>query len=351
MARGARPRRLRPRLAPARAWPGPFPRRGDGRGGAAAILPGVTHLSALHSEAGADGIPEWVHLVPSGTFSGQDGRGPYRLSEPAAVIAASMAAGKLPIDENHATDLAAPRGEPAPARGWIVEMQGRADGLWGRVEWTDSGRALMADQSYRGVSPVFTHDKQGRVTRVLRAALTNTPNLGALATLHTQQDAQMDFPRMRTLLGLPADADEAAIFAAIEARNAAQEQATALQAQLTALQAAAIKPDVVVALQAQVATLQAAQARATAVAAIDAAIAAGKPIAPLRDHYIARHMADAASVAAELDKLPSLHAGGMDKLLSAQAGDDSGLSAEQMSVARKMGVDPKKLAQQMKGNC
>jgi len=40
----------------------------------------------------------------------------------------------LIIDENHATDHAAPHGLPAPSRGRIVEMQGRPDGIWGRVE-------------------------------------------------------------------------------------------------------------------------------------------------------------------------------------------------------------------------
>lgn len=48
-------------------------------------------------------------------------------------IRASMAAGKLPVDECHATDKAAPDGRQAPARGWIVQMEVRADGLWGRV--------------------------------------------------------------------------------------------------------------------------------------------------------------------------------------------------------------------------
>ncbi len=67
---------------------------------------------------------------------------------------------------------------------WIGELQARPDGIWGRVEWTESGAALMGDKAYRGISPVFTHSKDGAVTRILRAALTNTPNLSQLATLH-----------------------------------------------------------------------------------------------------------------------------------------------------------------------
>ena len=137
------------------------------------------------TDATDDSPPEWVHLVPAGTFHGVDGRGPYRLHDPDAVIKASLAGGKLPIDENHATDLAAPSGGPSPARGWIVAMEPRPDGIWGRVDWTEAGAALWADRAYRGISPVLVNDKSGNVVRVLRAALTNAPNLPQLTTLHS----------------------------------------------------------------------------------------------------------------------------------------------------------------------
>jgi phage I-like protein len=83
--------------------------------------------------------PEWIQLLPAGSFHGRDGRGPYALSDPAAVIDATMAlrmpAG-IPIDYDHATDFAAPQGNPAPAAGWITEFAIRDGALWGRVEWT-----------------------------------------------------------------------------------------------------------------------------------------------------------------------------------------------------------------------
>jgi phage I-like protein len=124
--------------------------------------------------------PEWIELVPAGKFSGRDGRGPYYLEHPEEVIKATQAlqldAG-LPIDYDHATDLAAPQGQPAPAAGWIKELVARDGGLWGRVEWTEHGAAAIATREYRYVSPVFEHDGGGVVMRVLRAALTNNPNL------------------------------------------------------------------------------------------------------------------------------------------------------------------------------
>ena len=307
-------------------------------------------IASLHTAlpVDGDGAPAWVQLVPAGTFSGADGRGPFRVTNAAALIAASMAGvGRLAIDENHSTDLAAPRGEPAPARGWIVELQQRPDGIWGRVEWTESGRELMADKAYIGISPVFETDKSGRVLRLLRAALTNNPNLTQLATFHHQQGHTMDLVTLRTHLALPADADEAAIVAAVQ-RMAAE--ATANAARVTELQArltTAVSTDVVTQLQAQIATLTAAAAKDKAVAFVEGAIKAGKPIAlPLREHYIARHMADAAAVEKEINAMVSINAGGVVVRHDPQDGD--ALSDTDQAMCKRMGLDPKKFAERRK---
>ncbi|WP_029004798.1 phage protease [Azorhizobium doebereinerae] len=91
-------------------------------------------------------VPERVNLVPAGTFSGVDGRGPHTLADATTVIAASVtAAAKLPIDENYATDLAAPAGEPSPERGWIAAFEAVGGAIWRMVEWTEAGRAPLAD--------------------------------------------------------------------------------------------------------------------------------------------------------------------------------------------------------------
>ena len=320
-------------------------------------------VSSLNSLGGIGDVPEWVLLVPSGTFSGRDGRGPYVLSDPAAVIRASMAEGRLPVDENHATDLGASSGAPSPARGWIAELESRADGLWGRVEWTDGGRALLKDGAYRGISPVFVTGRGGRVERVLRAALTNTPNLAGLATLHQERNS-MDLTRLCVSLGLPADADAAALGAAVDAliseRSAHAAALGALgqhfgvaadgSAILQAAQAraqTAVSPALVVELQAQLATLTAERARDRATAFVDAAIRAGKPIGPLREHYIGRHVHAADDVEKEINALVSIHAGGASAQARAarhDAADGDEPTELEARVAKKMGLDPKKLA-------
>ena len=162
--------------------------------------------SAPAQGEGAAAAPEWIELLPAGVFYGRDGRGPFRLDDPAAVIASTTAlqmnAG-LPIDYDHATDFGAPEGRPAPAAGWIRELEVRGGAVWGRVEWTARAASSIVAREYRYVSPVFQFDpKDGVVTRLLRAGLTNNPNLHltAIAASHTAaannetKDEHMEFP-------------------------------------------------------------------------------------------------------------------------------------------------------------
>ncbi len=135
-----------------------------------------------HRGAGAN-APEWITLIPAANFKGFDGRGPYRLDDPGHVVAATeemiarhMTAG-LPLDFDHATDFAAPEGRQAPAAGWIKQVRAVNGAIQGRIEWTPKGKAAVEAHEYRYVSPVFEYDDDGNVVRLLRAALTNNPNL------------------------------------------------------------------------------------------------------------------------------------------------------------------------------
>jgi phage I-like protein len=100
--------------------------------------------------------------------------------------------GKLVLDENHSTDLAAPKGGEAPARGWIVELQARATASGAG----SSGRRPAARRSptseYRGISPVIAHLKDKTIVAIRRASLVNQPNLEGLTALHSEE-TDMDF--------------------------------------------------------------------------------------------------------------------------------------------------------------
>jgi len=108
-----------------------------------------SHSTALPAPSPeAPGAPEWIQLLPLGTFSGRDGRGPYHVNDPEAVIAATReyhGNTDIPLDYNHQTEFASQNGKPAPAAGWIKELETRPDGIWARVEWTEAGARAVAE--------------------------------------------------------------------------------------------------------------------------------------------------------------------------------------------------------------
>jgi phage I-like protein len=316
--------------------------------------------------------PEWLHLLPAGQIRTVDGRGPFRVANATAMMSASIPAGhKLPLDENHATDLAAPKGGAAPARGWIVELQPRADGIWGRVEWTGEGRRIVEDQQYRGVSPVIAHSADGTITAIRRASLTNTPNLTGLTTLHAEEH-KMDFRAwLIETLGLAADADDEAIKSALNKKLEPGEKGdvpAALQSALAPiaalvgvsatadaaavlvgvqqLKAGADQDGVITGLQSELTTLTGkfntlldSTTRKDAETFVDGAIAAGRVgLKPMRDDYVSMHMENPARAQKLIGGMPILKGGAMlGGIPSADAKD--GLSEADLQVVALMGID------------
>ncbi len=152
--------------------------------------------------------PAWVHLLPAGEFSGRDGRGPYQTN--AKSILAEFAAWGMPLalDYEHQGINSADNGKPAPAAGWITELESRKGEIWGKVEWTDTATGMIAAREYRYLSPVFDYNTQGAVIRIVGAGLTNNPNLYLTAIAkrdaHTQEKAMNDLTeRLCYMLNLP----------------------------------------------------------------------------------------------------------------------------------------------------
>jgi phage I-like protein len=310
-------------------------------------------------------------LLPAGaSITTVDGRGPYKVADPAALAAFSMqaAGGPLPIDENHAIDLAQPRGGPSPARGWIVDIQAHADGsIWGKTDWTESGAALMADRAYRYLSPVIIHSADNQITRILRASLINRPNLHGMAALQSETDMDL-LAKLKAALGLKDDVTEEGTLAAVKELKSS----TALQAALAPIATAAgLKGDAdATAILGAVTTLAAGSGKdsATAITAlqaelttvttklnalttdgskkaatiyVDGEIARGRVgVKPLRDHYIAMHAVDPARVEKEIGALPILGASGALVTPPAEVKDGKvALNADQLKVANLLGVD------------
>ncbi len=208
-------------------------------------------LPVFPSQGG--GAPEWVELLPAGPeVMGRDGRR-WVFDDPERVAAASLdgsdpdlssAKKEIPIDWEHATEIKAPQGEPAPAAGWITALEVRGSSsqgaLWGRVEWTERGREAVASREYRYLSPVFLHEKEpgGRIVRLLSAGLTNSPNLRMTALSReggaqyiparagAREETDMVAEEIRAALGLSEDATAEQAAAAVNALK--QERDTAL---------------------------------------------------------------------------------------------------------------------------
>jgi phage I-like protein len=321
----------------------------------------------------ADGAaPEWIHLLPApadGLVRTSDQRGPYTMASFAEIIANTFAArDAFEIDTNHASFLAAPRGEAAPAMGWVREMQARADGLWGRVEWTDEGRKLVVGRAYRGISPVVMHDASKKITSLANASLVNRPNLPGLAALHAEETSMNFMEQLAEMLGLPATATQEQIIAALEGKMAAKTEGAdapdmAMQAAMTqigtalgitggstaaiiAAAQATAKPTELLALQSEIAALTTqlngvsdGRARDTATAFIDGAIRKGHAgVKPLRDRYIAMHMADATGTAELINAMPCLTGGGIAQLAPASDGTTAALNAEESSITKMLGL-------------
>jgi phage I-like protein len=88
------------------------------------------------------------------------------------------------FDYNHGTTLGAEATpEQSLAAGQFVP-EVRNGELWAKdIKWTDRARSFLAAGEYRLFSPYFTHDKEGRVERLINVALTNLPALDGIPAL------------------------------------------------------------------------------------------------------------------------------------------------------------------------
>lgn len=291
---------------------------------------GTTDTTAPADHSGE----QWVHLVPAGTTTGRDGRGPYQLDAQAVTASFAQHGADLPVDYEHQSLGAVAKSGPVPAAGWITAVEPRADGLWGRVAWTAQASQLLRDRAYRYLSAVFDHLPDGRVIKLRGAGLVHSPNLpiqaaasqvvaGAGASISstnpatavtaaqgkTTMNIEEMLERLRYMLNLPTLTDAAGVLAELdklkvklgtaESTVAAQSQqlaelqtaVTAAQSAQTAAQASAapnpaqwVPMGQYQAVTAQLATMQATQATSAVETAVTAAMSAGK-VAPAQKDW------------------------------------------------------------------
>ncbi|MDG4811665.1 phage protease [Hydrogenovibrio sp. 3SP14C1] len=163
-------------------------------------------------------VPDWIELIPAGDLvTGRDGRS-WKNTNPQKIIQSFVDnQADIPVDIEHATELKAPQGDPAPAIGWIKALEIRDGAVFGRVEWTESGRLIVASKQYRYLSPVFLFTKdEFEIVRITSVGLTNNHNLFLKSLNHSQhQPEETSMKWIAKLLGLPEDATQEQITKAI----------------------------------------------------------------------------------------------------------------------------------------
>ena len=281
--------------------------------------------------------PGEIKILPAGEYTGRDGRGPYRMDDPAAVVTESERyhdPKAIVVDYDHQSDYAAVPGVGgrAPAAGWIRQLVARDDGIYAAVTWTDGGRRAIEADEYRYLSPVFEHDKSGRIHRILRVGLTNNPNLDLPALTAATQGATMPSPadpaaltaQVCAALNLPADTADTAVLTEIRTVAAASAEAqralddiraalglagTATPAELvTAAQAAVGKSgelaEKVAALDGMLAQIAGERVDERATATVEAAIDKGQVLPGQRDWALSYAKSDPSGMAAYLASQP-----------------------------------------------
>lgn len=295
---------------------------------------GVSYVVAPPKPGEAFVPPEWIQLTPRGEVAARDGR---RVSfDPERLVEAFKAGGvDLPIDFEHETEFTATLGA-RPARGWIVELQARAEGLFGRIEWLADAIQALTARSYRYISPTLYTDADKKTARMLKAAaLVAAPALAGLPALASAQSGDPDMLKdVLVALGLAETATVPDAVTAIATLKAGDPTLFVPKAQhdelVTALAAANARLD----------GIEQASATARRTALVDDAIKAGKLAPAARDQYLALAATAFDQTKAAIEAMPVLLKSGVDKQADADPvqGVEGQLSEEESQIVARLGI-------------
>lgn len=361
-------------------------------------------IAVLSSEfaAGAGG---WQRILPAGSFSARDGRGPYIVGDRAAmeaIVAQSRTyhgETDMVVDYDHqALAVMEQSGKTAKAAGWVKGLEVRDDGIWADIEWTAAASASIGAKEYRYLSPVIPHDAKGNVRMILGVSLTNVPayHIEAFSAAQTSpQHRNEDMDKILAALGLAKGTSEDAVLAALNALLASvsaiaaaagmakdtkpdEIEAAALSAiadrkrlveasgvagdakiddavaALTALKTKGdpdptkfVPIDQVSALQSELKALRDDMTDGAAEAAVDKAMKDGKLAPALRGWGIAMFKADKAKFDEFIGAAPELTERQL-KPAPKPGEQTAALTAEQSAVAKALGIDPKNYVETLK---
>lgn len=350
-----------------------------------AVLSATTNANvgfASLSLAFDDQSDGWCHLLPAGHFSAVDGR-PFDVPGGQWVINAEIASRLIQYAKNSANDLVVDyehqtlnkeqNGQPAPASGWIKDMEWReGSGLWIKPQWTSRAKEFIKGEEYRFLSAVFPYDKKtGEPLYIHSAALTNRAGVDGLQDLealsanilnqHPQETPPMNETMRKLLakLGIEladgekmTEAQEAAALSAVDAALAKADETDGLKTQVAALSAQDNKVDpakyvpiaAVEQLQQQVAALSARTDANELEQTISSALEDGRLLSAMEGWARDLGNKDMAALTSYLDKATPLAAltaqqtHGKDKPHADKKTGVAALSAQEKQVCENMGI-------------
>jgi len=314
----------------------------------------------LSATAATDGkAPEWVELIPAGpTVLGRDGRTWLfdDLAQRLVLDAFTSRGIDLAVDWEHASEILAPSGQPAPASGWVDQLEIRDGALWGHIAWTPTAAAQVANREYRFLSPVFDYDLTFmRISRMVSIGLTNKPNLFLTALNHEAQEQPVPLPiALCSALGIAESATEndaitaaTQLKAAAAARNSEQPDLNRFvpRPDFDALQVRALNAENALA------THQRTERDNAINTEIDAALKAGKITPATADYHRAacaeqggldrfRSYVQAAPIVADVS--------GLSGIQPNNSGTATALNTEEAAVCAQFGMDPVEFAKTLK---
>ncbi|WP_162009338.1 phage protease [Labrenzia sp. CE80] len=332
-----------------------------------------THLiAASDAVAVPSDMTAWIKLLPAGSFTCRDGRGPFHAGDSTALQAilthtqSLLAATEMMVDYDHQSIFGAVEGVGGTARaaGWIKRFEIRDDGIYGQVEWTEAASAAIKAREYRYISPLFTVEKTtGKVMALRNAALVNMPalDLEAIAARfspskfsmernaggkpastfpHPAQTQDTPMEQIAIALGLAETASEAEILAAI----VATQQSHAAIAAAAGLKPTATSDDITAAIKLATAT---ATPDPTKYVPIDQVTAMQADLKALKQEHDSEKAGQLVAAAIEAGKLsPALKDWGMELCLADPAKFETftasapTLTGPQLGSAKKDTGDP-----------
>lgn len=330
------------------------------------VVAGSTFLArALAFELKEDGdkktAPEWMQIFPAGPeLATVDGRA-FKISDPQALVDRVNAAhnGKpILVDYDHLSSFNPEDNGNSEASGWIEELEVRDGEIWARVVWTVRAAQKIADLEYRFVSPEFlVNKKTGEVASLSAVGLVNRPAFQMKALARSNSNKKLTgektmFKAIAKALGLPEDADETAILAAI-GKNITDHKAELAAVQTPSMNKFVPRADYNVVLaraeaaEGDVKAATDATRKAEVETMIASAVKAGKIAPASKEHYVKLAMAsedgfnDIKALAATLPKITDASA-----LDDADIGEGA-LCAEDKAMAASLGVSEEDYAKQL----